>query len=139
MAKNFPVNSTSVTTPAVDRLIRVLRRAKIAEAILKGGVFNCRKTSGTSLWSAHARGDALDIFPVKADDIERIREAVITHCTKPTLANFGRPVKGIIFVVGRKTQWIRGQGKSPYPGISHDSHVHAAGSFSSPVKPPCAS
>ncbi len=138
MAKNFPVNSTAVTTARIRRLIRVLRRAKVAEAISFGGVFNCRKTAGTSLWSAHARGDALDLFPVKAEDIERIREAVIVHCTKPTLANFGIPVKGIVFVVGRKTQWVRGEGKSAYPGVSHDSHVHAAGSFSTPVKPPCA-
>lgn len=140
----FTVNSTSVMTRRMRRLMRVLQRAAIADLIAYGGCYNCKQTAGTDLWSAHAIGDALDLFPVnstptqRAVNIERIRKAVIRHATRPTVANRGIPVWGVRYVIGNTTKWIRGEGDSHYGGVPHTSHVHAAGSFSTSVTPPCA-
>ena len=144
--KNFPVNSTSVTTRTIRRTMRVLRRAAVAEVISYGGVYNCRETGNYNppLWSPHARGDAIDLFPPNSTEpkrlanIERIGKAVIAHATRPTPANFGRPVRGIVHIIFGTKQWVRGIGLIPYSGVPHVTHVHVAGSFSTQVKPPCA-
>lgn len=136
----FQVNSTSTITRRVARLNRILQRAKVAEVIDHAGVFNCRKTAGTDLWSAHAFGDATDLFPIEQapELIDRIADAVIRHATRPTRANRGVPVLGIRYVIFGTRAWIRGRGVLPYHGTPHTSHVHAAGSFSTTTTPPCA-
>lgn len=137
----FPVNSTATITPRIARLCRVLNRGAIRKRIARAGVFNCRKTSGTVLWSAHAFGDAVDLFPQDQTDseIRRIADAVVRHATKPTIANLGRPVHNIMYVIAGRQRWIRGEGWGPYSGTPHTTHVHAAGSFSTATEPPCAS
>jgi hypothetical protein len=141
VARGFPIYSTSVITHRIARLGRVLRRAPVARVISRGGVYNCRSTAGTSLWSAHAFGDAIDLFPEAAgrEIIERIGTAVVRNATRRTIANRGRPVKGIIFVAAWDREWIRGSGWRSRGKADHTGHVHAAGSFSTSKRPPCAS
>lgn len=141
MANDFPVGSTTTITPTITRLIAVLRRSSVADVIQRGGVFTCRQTLGSDLWSAHAFGDAVDLFPTTPSRVlaRRIGEAIVAHATRPTLANRGRPCRGVVFVIAGDRQWIRGRGWLDYDGVPHDGHVHAAGSFSTRKRPPCAS
>lgn len=138
--KTFPVTSTSVMDPVIARLNRVMARTRIAAVIRNSAVFVCKFTAGTTLYSAHAFGKAADLMlkVPSRDTADKLRRSVVRQCTKRTLANFGRPVKGITFVIGGTTQWIRDKGDSPYPGVPHDTHVHAATMGSTTVRPPCA-
>lgn len=136
----FPINSTAYITPVIERLGRVMNRSSVASRINAMGVYNCRQTSGTSLWSPHAIGDAGDLMlkVVSRAEAEAVGRNVVNQATKKTIANRGRPLKEIVHVVFGTTQWIRGQGFVPYTGIAHDNHVHVAGSFSTAKRPPCA-
>jgi hypothetical protein len=69
----FPINSTSVMTPACGRVGRVMQRVAREGLISYGGVFSCRKIAGTNYWSQHAWGNALDLFPRTARTTTRSR------------------------------------------------------------------
>ena len=69
----FPINSTSVMTPACERVCRVMQRVAREGLISYGGVFSCRKIAGTNYWSQHAWGNALDLFPKTARTTTRSR------------------------------------------------------------------
>ena len=134
----FAVNSTSLETKRMARVIRVAqRRDYINGAISSVGVYNCRKTAGSDLWSAHAVGDAGD-FMRKVQGTgpsgEEVAQRIIKDATEKTVANLGRPTEAI-FVIwqgadGVNRQWVKGQGITPYTGESHASHVHVGCSYS---------
>jgi len=139
----FPVYSTSVETAAIKRVARVLQRAKIHTYIAKGEVFSCRPIAGTSTWSQHSWGNAIDLFPKApvgddAGDRVKIREAVVRQATRRTWANRGRKlaVAEVIDHSGRRI-WTPSQGWHTYTGTTGD-HVHVSGSPLRSGKPPCA-
>ena len=86
----FPINSTSVITPACERVCRVMQRVAKEGLISYGGVFSCRKIAGTNYWSQHAWGNALDLFPTDGKYNDKIARAAVTQATKRTFANRGR-------------------------------------------------
>ena len=137
----FPVFNTSPQVAAIKRLNRVMGRTRIGKRLIaRASVFACKITVGTSLYSAHAFGKAVDLMLKVAnrEDAEDLRRAVVKQATKRTLSNRGRPIRGIRFVVGGNDQWVRGEGTSHYSGVPHDNHVHAATMGSTTTKPPCA-
>lgn len=136
---SFPVYSTSTQTRRIARTNRVMQRSKVEDLIRNAGVFNCKQTTGTTLWSPHARGDATDLMlkVVSRKNAETVGRNVVAQATKRTFANRGRKLD-VVHIIFGNTQWVRGQGLSHYDGVAHDNHVHVGGSFSSPVKPPCA-
>lgn len=131
----FPVNSTSLETKRIARVIAVFQRRPFKSKLVKSaGVYNCRKTTGTTLWSAHAVGDAVDLMMPgsKASDRLAVAEAVVADGTGRTIANAGVQTH-VYFVITNDRQWVRGQGWSHYSGVYHSDHVHVgcSGSFSS--------
>jgi len=132
----FPVVSTSTITPRMKRAIAVAQRRPFAEDVTSCGVFNCKITAGTTLYSAHALGDAGD-FMAAREDLRRIAYGIVEDAEKRTKFNRFRKTD-IVFVVFEDRQWVKGEGWSAYGGVRHTNHVHAACSFSTSVKPPCA-
>ena len=136
----FPVVSTATITRRCRRFVeRVFQRTEAALLVVRAGVFNCRLTSGTDLWSPHARGDAADLFPKVAtvESLDRIAHAAIRQATKRTKANRGRKCP-IVHVIWNRSEWTRDLGVHAYGGVPHTGHVHIGFSFSSPIKPACA-
>lgn len=145
MKKPFPINSTSVITPAIARTGRVLGRAKINERIAYAGCYNCRPVQGSYTYSQHSWGNALDLFPVGHNDpdltqadLRKIADAVVLHATKRTIANRGRKlaVSQVIDHDARRI-WQRGIGWRPYTGTT-GAHVHVSGEPLRTGKPACA-
>jgi len=136
---SFPVYSTSVQTPRCKRGIAVVQRIRIAYRVKAAAVFACRPTSGTSLWSPHALGDAVDLMLhlVSRVDAETVGRAVVRQATNKTVPNRGRRIQAVHVIFG-KTEWVAGVGFRPYGGVAHDNHVHVGFSFSTAAKPPCA-
>jgi hypothetical protein len=133
----FPVNSTSVETDRIKRVIAVTqRRPWISSFITSAGVYVCKFTAGTTLYSAHAFGDAVD-FMAPAERLEAIANRVVADAEGRTFANLGKPTKAV-FVIYKDRQWVKGKGWSHYDGVFHGTHVHVGCSFSTTVKPPCA-
>ena len=138
----FPVYSTSVQTPPIERLIRVLMRSHIAPLIHHAGVYNCRRIYNSSTWSQHAWGNGADLFPSPdADDneaCEAIAQGVVLQATKRTKANWGRKLQ-LAEVIDHQnmTMWTRATGWKPYGG-THGPHVHVTGEPKRTGVPPCA-
>lgn len=139
----FPVNSTSVETAQVKRILRVMQRTKIAHDIAYAGVFNCRRERGGSDWSQHAWGNAADLFPKapSGDDDEQrrwIMHTLVMQATRRTIANRGRklPIALVIDHDGR-LYWTPATSYRAYDGVLGD-HVHVAGAPLRTGTPPCA-
>lgn len=138
----FPVYSISTVTPSVDRIIRVLQRAKVAPRIARAGVYNCRKIAGSSSWSQHSWGNAVDLFPDPPifddqQDLRAIANAVVYQATHRTIANRGRTVKvGRVIDHDASRQWTPAGGWHPYGGAK-GPHVHVEGSPTRLGVPPC--
>jgi hypothetical protein len=146
---SFPVYSTSVETRAIKRVVRVLQRAKVAQFIASGGVYNCRSIAGSSTFSQHAWGNAIDLFPKSGPwvdkkftttdaELARIADAVVRQTTRRTIANRGRklPVSQVIDHDNRRI-WTPGEGWHPYTGTT-GAHVHVSGKPLFSGTPPCA-
>lgn len=145
----FPVYSTSVITPQIRRVIRVLMRTPAAAFIDHAGVYNCRPIAGTSTWSQHAWGHAVDLFPqpkrttkrgyVDSDEARTIiANAVVRNATRRTVANRGRKLRvaQVIDHDGRRI-WTPERGWHAYTG-SLGNHVHVSGAPLKTGTPPCA-
>lgn len=140
---SFPVYSTSTTTPQVRRIVRILHRAKVRNRIARAGVYNCRRIAGSSSWSQHSWGNAVDLFPdppVFDDqaDLRAVANAVVQQATRRTPANRGRRLavaRVIDHDAGR--QWTPGQGWHAYGG-TRGPHVHVEGAPARIGTPPCA-
>lgn len=127
---SFPINSTSVHTPSCKRVCRVMQRTAIARdgRISHGGVFNCRKISGTNFWSQHSWGNAVDLFPKDGAFNNDIAEAAVRQAKKRTWANRGRKLQlsNVIDHLNRRI-WTPGTGWHPYGGtVGPHVHVQAA-------------
>jgi hypothetical protein len=139
----FPIYSTSVQTPAIARVIRVMLRTKAARFINHAGVYNCRRISGSTVWSQHAWGNAVDLFPKggseNADEAcERIARAVVRQATQRTVANRGRTL-AVAEVIDHQAGriWTPSRGWREYGGTRHP-HVHVSGAPLRTGTPPCA-
>ena len=140
---SFPVFSTSVETDAIKRIVRVVQRTKVAKRIAQGQVFSCRKIAGSSTWSQHAWGNAVDLFP--KGDIEAhaaIRKAiantVVWQATHRTVANrMQRLDVAEVINHDARTIWTPSGGWRTYSGSTGD-HVHVSGSPLKSGTPPCA-
>jgi hypothetical protein len=144
----FPVYSTSVQTKAIARVIRVLARTPAAAFVDHAGVYNCRRIAGSTAWSQHAWGNAVDLFPrgarrkrgyVDADEARRIlAREIVRNAKKRTKANRGRKLKvsQVIDHDGRLI-WTPERGWRPYTGAP-GNHVHVSGAPLRDGTPPCA-
>jgi hypothetical protein len=145
----FPVYSTSVKTKAIERVIRVLMRTPAAAFVDHAGVYNCRRISGSTVWSQHAWGNAVDLFPktgtsrkrgyVDADEARQtIARTIVRNATRRTKANRGRKLKvsQVIDHDGRLI-WTPERGWHPYTGTT-GNHVHVSGAPLRAGTPPCA-
>lgn len=139
----FPVYSTGTQTAAVARIVRVLQRAKVAPRIARAGVYNCRRIAGSSSWSQHAWGNAVDLFPDPPTfddqaDLRAVADAAVYQATHRTPANRGRRLavaRVIDHDAGR--QWTPSEGWHVYGGTK-GPHVHVEGAPIRTGTPPCA-
>jgi hypothetical protein len=144
----FPVYSTSVKTKAIERVIRVLMRTPAAPFISHAGVYNCRRIAGSTAWSQHAWGNAVDLFPKAgkrgdkyidaAEARKLIARTIVRNATRRTKANRGRKLKvsQVIDHDGRLI-WTPERGWRPYTGAP-GNHVHVSGAPLRDGTPPCA-
>lgn len=143
MAKTIERRSDSIETNRLERVIRVTeRQGFIRDRVTHVGIYVCKETVGTDLFSAHSFGDAGD-FMLKEEaqgdwQREQIAQRMIRDATKRTWANRGVKTN-LEFLVWGDKQWTREGGVRPYTGVFHGNHLHAGCSFSveSP-KPLCA-
>jgi hypothetical protein len=139
----FSVLSTSVETDQIERVVRVLQRAKIRHSINYASVYACRKIADSSSWSQHSWGNAVDLFPRgDIDSHDAVRRAianfVVKNTTQKTTANLGRKlaVSEVIDHSGRRI-WTPEKGWHEYFGTTGD-HVHVSGAPLRTGTPPCA-
>ncbi len=139
----FPVYSTSVITPAIRRVNRVLMRTRAARFVDHAGVYNCRRIAGSTTWSQHAWGNASDIFPradgaLAAEACERIARTVVRNATRRTVANRGRRLR-VAEVIDHANGriWTPSRGWHAYGG-NRGPHVHVSGAPLRTGTPPCA-
>ena len=95
------------------------------------GCYNCRKISGSSSWSQHSWGNALDLFPVPnpqrvyvQKELRDIANAVVYQATHRTKANRFRKldVAECIDHDGRR-RWTPSGGWGSYGGAT-GAHIH---------------
>lgn len=142
---SFPVNSTSVETRRIARVIRVFQRHLLrASLVTNGGLYVCKETAGTSLFSAHSFGDAVDLMCYKGPEaLESIAHALIRDREKRTVLNMMRRTEAYLIIwkgPNGPRQWTPSEGIKVYTGSSdHSTHVHVgcSPSVKSP-KPLCA-
>ena len=140
----FPVNSTSTVTEPVERILRVLQRANVEKSIASAGVFNCRKISGSHVWSQHAWGNAADLFPkgleyaVRLARCRDIANAVVYQATHRTKANRFRKLD-VARVIDHENRrdWTPQEGWTEYGGAT-GLHVHVEGQPVRTGVPACA-
>ena len=140
----FPINSTSTITDSCERIGRVLQRARISRTIAYAGVFACRKISGSSTWSQHAWGNAVDLFPKGTEYAEKkarcykIANAVVWQAKHRTAVNNRRKL-AVAEVIDHENGriWIPGSGWSAYHGNT-GLHVHVTAAPKKTGVPPCA-
>ena len=141
----FPVSSTSVETDHIKRIARVLGRSKVNERISSAGCYNCRTVAGSSSYSQHAWGNALDLFPkghkdpeLVQVDLRAIARAVVAHATKVTIANRGRKLR-VAQVIDHDARqiWTPSSGWQVYTGTT-GAHIHVSADPMRTGKPSCA-
>jgi hypothetical protein len=132
----FPVNSTSVQTDACTKFCDVMQQAHVSSLITSAGVFNCKQIAGSSTFSQHSWGNAVDLMAAP-DDLERIAHNVVNQGTKKTKANGGDllPVDRVIY---KDREWRPDQGWFAYMGEPHTNHVHIDFRPALDGRPPCA-
>lgn len=133
----FPVYSTSVETVRLARAIKIFQRRKNQAAkVHSASLYTCKTTVGTSLYSGHAFGDAVDLMADQAV-LADIAKVVIEDATKRNLFNRGKRTN-VVFVIWNNKQWTKDHGISEYTGVPHTNHVHVGCSFSVTQRPRCA-
>ena len=138
---SYPVNSTSVETRQIARVNRVLGRAGIASRIAYGGVFVCKKIVGSSTYSQHSWGNAVDLFPKfeyhDKENLHKVAVAVVRHTTKRTIANLGRKLEvDEVIDHDNRLVWTPSQDWHAYGGTT-GAHIHVSGPLKTGI-PPCA-
>jgi hypothetical protein len=146
---SFPVNSTSVQTAPCARVATVMGRTKVGSGdtriISYAGCYVCKQISGSSTWSQHSWGNALDLFPKPSRqqatverELRAIADAVVYQATHLTKANRGRKL-AVAEVIDHDAGriWTPSQGWHSYGGTT-GVHIHVS---AAPLKtgiPPCA-
>jgi len=141
----YPVVSTSYYTKRCQRFNKVLNRSKVADLIAQGEVFACKQIAGTTEWSQHAWGNAVDLMvrnpsrpPVAVlHDLRIIAENAVAQGTQRTLANRGIRC-AVERVIYDEKEWRKGSGWFPYTGEPHTTHVHVDFAPNETGSPPCA-
>jgi hypothetical protein len=145
---SFPVNSTSVETAPIKRVIACLQRTKLAKkprVISFAAVFVCKKIVGSNSWSQHSWGNAVDLFPTPNSqpvyvqkELREIANTVVYHTTHKTVANRGRKLD-VAEVIDHDAQriWTPSEGWHPYGGTP-GPHIHVSGKPLKTGTPPCA-
>lgn len=138
---SYPVNSTSVETHQIARVNRVLGRARVGRRIAYAGVFVCKKIVGSTSYSQHSWGNAVDLFPRMGygdEGLRTIAKAVVRHTTKRTIANLGRKLE-VDEVIDHNNRliWTPSQGWHAYGGTT-GPHIHVSGRPLRTGTPPCA-
>jgi len=146
---SFPVNSTSVQTAPCSRVATVMGRTKVGDGktriIAYAGCYVCKQISGSSSWSQHSWGNALDLFPVGGKplaviqaELRDIANAVVYQATHKTKANRFRKldVAEVIDHDGRRI-WTPSQGWHSYGGTA-GAHVHVSAAPLKTGTPACA-
>lgn len=137
---SYPVYSTSVETGVIRRTNRVMARSKAAKNISKGEVYNCRKIEGSSSYSQHSWGNAVDLFVKSGGSraIGRLANAVVYQVTHRTIANRGRKL-ALSQVIDHANSriWTPSGGWAHYSGTV-GADVHVSGSPLRTGVPPCA-
>ncbi len=146
---SFAVNSISTITPQCRAFVLpigdvrggVMQRSAPSRngKILFAGVFNCRHISGSSSWSQHAFGNAVDLFAHEAD-LQAIAENVVRQATADTRANQGnhQPCHYVIWKEGAGGIWSPDRGWHTYTGFHPPTHVHVDFLPEREGTPPCA-
>lgn len=134
----FPVYSTAVQTKPLERVVRVLQRCINAKMVERAGVYNCRKIAGSTTWSQHAWGNAVDLFPTESKYNDEIANMVVRQATKKTVPNRGRPL-AVAQVIDHLSSriWTPATGWGPYGGTV-GPHVHVTASPMCLGVPACA-
>jgi hypothetical protein len=130
-------------TASCERICRVLQRARREKLVQYGAVFACRKIAGSTVWSQHAWGNALDLFPFPQStnisrDCQNIAEMAVYQAKHRTRANRGRKLalSNVIDHQNRRI-WEPGKGWRAYTG-THGPHVHVQAAPIKTGNPPCA-
>jgi hypothetical protein len=134
----FPVLSTSVQTRPCRRACAVMQRTNVEPLILKGEVYNCRVIAGTSTWSEHSWGNAVDLIMERttAAALSEVAASVVYQATHRTRANRFRKLP-VHEVIRQDRVWTRAEGWHEYTGEYHN-HVHVDFNPYKEGKPPCA-
>lgn len=136
---SFPVRSTSTITPECAHFAFVVEQRSWPSRrrlIAAGGVFNCRHIVGSTSWSQHAWGNAIDLFAA-FNKLDLIAENVVRQATRKTFANRGRLVP-VHYIIVHHRVWTKERGWHPFTGTPHDTHVHVDFLPEREGRPPCA-
>jgi hypothetical protein len=133
------VRSTSTITDPCKRYANdVMQKSAPARngRIKFGGVFNCRTVAGSTTFSQHAWGNAIDIF-CDEDDLEAIAKNVVLQATKQTKANDGLMVP-VGMIIHHQQVWTPNQGFHTVSSVEpHITHVHVQFLPEKVGTPPC--
>jgi hypothetical protein len=121
-----------------------MQRTRIAKSIAYGGVFSCRRISGSTSWSQHAFGNAVDLFPKGTEYAEKralcmkIANGVVYQAKHRTAANNRRKLD-VAEVIDHENgrMWTPGGGWGPYGGAA-GLHVHVTAAPKKTGTPACA-
>lgn len=142
---SFPVNSTSLETAPIKRVVACLQRSKVEPKISFAAVFVCKKIVGSNSWSQHSWGNAVDVFPMPNSqpsyvqkELRAIADAVVYNATHKTRANRMRKLD-VAEVIDHDAQriWTPSEGWHPYGGTK-GPHIHVSGAPLRTGRPPCA-
>jgi hypothetical protein len=134
------VRSTSVITDPCERFVEVMQRSAPAlrGKIHRAGVFNCKLISGTTTFSQHSWGNAIDLF-CNEEDLAAIAGNVVLQATKLTRANTGLPVP-VATVIHHQLAWTTNNPRFHVANVQpHTNHVHVEFLPAKTGTPPCAS
>jgi len=139
----FPINSVSVQTTAIRRIGKIAQRMDACHRVAYAAVFDCRRIDGSSEWSQHSWGNAMDLMPKlpqSNDDEDRriIADAFVYQATHRTRVNrfIKLAISQVIDHDGRRV-WEPASGWQPYGGGT-GNHVHLSGRPLRTGVPPCA-
>ena len=135
------VRSTSTITGPCKRFVfDVMQKSAPARhgKILRAGVFACRTISGSTTFSQHSFGNAVDLFADETD-LEAIAKNVVLQATKLTRANGGDPVP-VGVVIHHQQAWTTNNPVFHAADVTpHLNHVHVQFLPLKTGTPPCAS
>jgi hypothetical protein len=105
--------------------------------IHRAGVFNCRPIAGSTTFSQHSWGNAVDLF-CSEEDLASIAGNVVLQATRSTKANRGLPVP-VATVIHHQLAWTTNNPRFHEANVqAHTNHVHVEFLPTKTGTPPCA-